>query len=173
MAEKLYFIIGGERSGKSRFATELAEGLTSEPCYVATARIWDEEFRHRVQRHTAERGPKWTTFEEDKRISSLPLEGKVALIDCVTLWLTNYFVDNENDVRRSLEQAKAEFTRLAEKEATLIVVSNEIGMGGHATTEVGRKFTELQGWMNQEIARHADVVVLMVSGIHLVVKGAI
>uniref|UniRef100_UPI0025BAE6B7 bifunctional adenosylcobinamide kinase/adenosylcobinamide-phosphate guanylyltransferase n=1 Tax=Flavobacterium sp. TaxID=239 RepID=UPI0025BAE6B7 len=96
----------------------------------------------------------------------------VALIDCVTLWLTNFFIDHKNDVSLSLEEAKKEFLSIAQQEnATLIIVTNEIGMGVHAETHIGRKFTELQGWMNQFLASKADEVVLMVSGIPVKIKG--
>ena len=94
----------------------------------------------------------------------------VVVIDCVTLWLTNYFVDTKNDVETSLKLATKEFDKLLKKQATIIIISNEIGMGVHATTEVGRKFTELQGWMNQHIAKHADKAILMVSGIPIPIK---
>ena len=96
----------------------------------------------------------------------------MAVIDCVTLWLTNFFVDTKNDVELSLELAKTEIDKIANQEnATIIIVSNEIGMGLHADTHIGRKFTELQGWMNQYIAKKSDTVVLMVSGIPVTIKG--
>jgi len=92
-------------------------------------------------------------------------------VDCVTLWLTNFFVDTKNDVELCLEQAKAEFdTLVTQKDATIIIITNEIGMGVHAQTHIGRKFTELQGWMNQYLAKKADEVVLMVSGIPVKIK---
>ena len=94
------------------------------------------------------------------------------MIDCVTLWLTNFFVDTKNDVSLSLDEAKKEFLSIANQEnATLIIVTNEIGMGVHAETHIGRKFTELQGWMNQFLASNANEVVLMVSGIPVKIKG--
>jgi adenosylcobinamide kinase/adenosylcobinamide-phosphate guanylyltransferase len=87
------------------------------------------------------------------------------------LWLTNFFVDTKNDISLCLEQAKFEIDAIVDQEqATIIIVSNEIGMGLHADTAVGRKFTELQGWMNQYIAKKADIVVLMVSGIPVKIK---
>lgn len=168
----IYLITGGERSGKSSYAQNLALQLSVSPIYVATARKWDSDFQNRIDRHQQERDERWTNIEEEKYLSQINFSGKVALIDCVTLWLTNFFVDHKNDVSLSLEEAKKEFLSLANQEnATLIIVTNEIGMGVHAATEIGRKFTELQGWMNQFLASNADEVVLMVSGIPVKIKG--
>ncbi|MCV9934211.1 bifunctional adenosylcobinamide kinase/adenosylcobinamide-phosphate guanylyltransferase [Flavobacterium sp. LS1R47] len=168
----VYLITGGERSGKSGYAQELALQLTNTPMYVATARKWDEDFQNRIDRHQQERDERWTNIEKEKHLSEIDFSGKVALIDCVTLWLTNFFVDTKNDVALSLDEAKAEFLKIANQpDATLIIVTNEIGMGLHADTHVGRKFTELQGWMNQFLAKNADTVVLMVSGIPVTIKG--
>jgi adenosylcobinamide kinase/adenosylcobinamide-phosphate guanylyltransferase len=166
----IYFITGGERSGKSRYAQELALKLSDKPIYIATSRVWDKDFEKRVQRHKNERDERWTSIEEEKQLSKVDLKNKVAVIDCVTLWLTNFYVDTKYNVDVSLKEAKAEFEKLSQVDCTLIIISNEIGMGVHAETEVGRKFVELQGWMNQCIASKADKVILMVSGIPLTIK---
>lgn len=167
----IYLITGGERSGKSSYAQDLALQLSENPMYVATARKWDGDFQKRIDRHQAERDERWINVENEKHLGEIAFSGKVAIIDCVTLWLTNFFVDTENDVALSLEQAKAEFEALAKQEnATVIIITNEIGMGVHAETHIGRKFTELQGWMNQYLAKKADEVVLMVSGIPVKIK---
>lgn len=92
------------------------------------------------------------------------------VIDCVTLWLTNYFTDTESDVQKSLQLAKEEFDKLQQIDSNIIVISNEIGMGLHATSSIGRKFVELQGWMNQYIAQRADKATFMVSGLPLHLK---
>ena len=94
----------------------------------------------------------------------------MAVIDCVTLWCTNYFVEQPK-VSLALEALKQEFDRFTAQDATFIFVTNEIGMGGVSPNEVQRRFTDLQGWMNQYIASKADQVVLMVSGIPVKVKG--
>lgn len=167
----IYLITGGERSGKSSYAQNLALQLTDSPIYVATARKWDADFQNRIDRHQQERDERWTNIEEEKYLSKIDFTQKVALIDCVTLWLTNFFTDHQYDVNLSLEEAKKEFLSIAnQKNATLIIVTNEIGMGVHAETHIGRKFTELQGWMNQFLASNADEVVLMVSGIPVKIK---
>lgn len=168
--KQIILITGGARSGKSKYAERLALTFSPNPVYLATSRIWDEEFRQRVIRHQADRGPEWTNIEEDKELSRHSLSGRVVLIDCVTLWCTNFFFDLDSNVEKSLEAVKEEFERFVKQDATFIFVTNEIGMGGTSENLIQRKFTDLQGWANQYIASRADKVVLMVSGIPLVVK---
>lgn len=170
MDNKIILVTGGQRSGKSRYAQELALSLSPNPVYVATSRIWDEDFRQRVLRHQSDRGPMWTNIEEEKHLGSLSLANRVVVIDCVTLWATNFFFDNNSNIDQSLEELKDEFEQLTQQSATFIFITNEIGMGGHAGNEVQRKFTDMQGWLNQHIASKANEVVLMVSGIALKVK---
>ena len=166
----LTFITGGARSGKSRYAQELALQRSPQPVYVATARIWDADFMERIDRHRMHRGPEWVTLEEEKALSRLPLAGKVAVIDCITLWVTNFFLDTHYNVEACLEACRQELDKLLQQDADLIVVSNEIGMGLHADTEAGRKFTDLHGWINQYIAARANRVIFMISGVPLTVK---
>ena len=161
--KRIILITGGQRSGKSRKAEELALSLSDNPVYVATAHVWDEEFQER-------RGSQWTNIEEETALSRHDMTGRVAVIDCVTLWLTNFFFANDSDTDLSLEQAKAEFDRFTDADATYIFVTNEIGSGGVSDNAVQRKFTDLQGWMNQYIASCADEVILMVSGIEVKIK---
>jgi adenosylcobinamide kinase/adenosylcobinamide-phosphate guanylyltransferase len=166
----MIFITGGARSGKSRYAQELALQWSAHPVYVATARQWDDDFRQRVRRHQQERDERWGNIEEEKKIGSLPLEGKVAVIDCVTLWITNFFADLGQDIDACLEACKKEIEELIRQDGTFLIISNEIGMGLHADTEAGRKFIDLQGWVNQYIAARADSVIFMVSGVPLTIK---
>jgi len=169
MAE-ITFITGGQRSGKSSFAQRLAEEQSEVPIYLATAHIWDDDFKQRVARHQADRGEQWQTIEEEFLLSKHNFTGKTVLLDCVTLWLTNIFYKNKNDVEQSLEIAKQEWDKLIQQNFKLIVVSNELGMGVHPENELARKFADLQGWMNQYIAKTADTVLLMVSGIPVKIK---
>lgn len=171
MERKITLVTGGQRSGKSSYAQRLALSLTPHPVYMATSRIWDDEFRKRVERHQRDRGPEWTNIEEEKFLSRHDVTGRVIVIDCVTLWSTNFFFDNNSDVELSLALLKEEFTQFTRQQAHFIFVTNEIGLGGVATDEIQRKFTDLQGWFNQYIARQADQVVLMVSGIPVKIKG--
>ena len=190
--KKIILITGGQRSGKSTKAEELALSLSSNPVYLATAHVWDDEFRLRVQKHQERRGPEWTNIEEEIQLSKHNLEGRVVVIDCVTLWLTNLIsIEHETFLaepsgraeqnilgkakRQSraelyLAQAKAEFDAFTAPDATYIFVTNEIGSGGTSTNALQRRFTDLQGWMNQYIAQRADEVILMVSGIPVKIK---
>ncbi|MBQ6201311.1 MAG: bifunctional adenosylcobinamide kinase/adenosylcobinamide-phosphate guanylyltransferase [Prevotella sp.] len=198
--KRIILITGGQRSGKSSKAEELALSLSENPVYLATAHIWDEEFRERVRRHQERRGPQWTNIEEETALSKHDMTGRVVVIDCVTLWLTNILYSEELRVKSeefataqdgeadssakgtavansslftlnsSLKLAKAEFDKFTEAEATYIFVTNEIGSGGVSDNALQRKFTDLQGWMNQYIAQKADEVILMVSGLPIVIK---
>ena len=168
--KKIILITGGQRSGKSTKAEELALQLSDNPVYLATAHIWDEEFRIRVQKHKERRGPQWTNIEEEINLSKHDVTGRVVVIDCITLWLTNIFYQADSEVDKSLEAAKKEFDAFTQHDATYIFVTNEIGLGGVSTNQLQRKFTDLQGWMNQYVAQKADEVILMVSGIPVKVK---
>lgn len=166
----IYFITGGERSGKTSYALNLALELTHDPVYLATARKWDEDFEKRVERHQAERSERWENWEVEKEIGKLDVTGRVVVMDCVTLWLTNWFMDLEQDIEACLQHAKHELTQLFSQDGTLIIISNEIGMGVHAESHMGRKFVELQGWTNQFIAKQADKASFIVSGLPLHLK---
>ncbi|REH48867.1 adenosylcobinamide kinase /adenosylcobinamide-phosphate guanylyltransferase [Tenacibaculum gallaicum] len=166
----IHYISGGERSGKSSYAQKLAESLSDTPIYLATSRIWDEDFQQRVDRHVSDRDERWTTVEEEKWLSNVISEKQTVVVDCVTLWLTNFFVDTKYDIEKALEIAKEELNKLVEIDANIIIISNEIGMGLHANSESGRKFTQLQGWTNQHIAKLADKATFMVSGLPLTLK---
>jgi adenosylcobinamide kinase/adenosylcobinamide-phosphate guanylyltransferase len=91
--KRIVLVTGGQRSGKSSYAQQLALSLSSQPVYLATSRVWDDEFRQRVLRHQADRGPEWINIEEEKYLSHCHLEGHVVVIDCITLWCTNFFFD--------------------------------------------------------------------------------
>lgn len=186
LKKRIILITGGQRSGKSRHAEELALSLSANPVYLATAHIWDEEFRERVRIHQQRRGPQWTNIEEERHLSRHDLTGRVVVIDCVTLWLTNlitpeipeYPENPETPENPSfpaptatiLAAAKAEFDAFTARDATYIFVTNEIGSGGVSPNALQRRFTDLEGWMNQYIAARADEVILMVSGIAVKIK---
>ena len=172
----IIMITGGQRSGKSEYAEQLALRLSSNPVYLATAHVWDEEFRERVERHKARRGACWTNIEEELHLSRHSLSHRVVLVDCITLWCTNFLYqaqdeDTMPDVNKVLEKVKQEFDLLTSQDATFIFVTNEIGSGGVSTNALQRRFTDLQGWMNQYVASKASTVILMVSGIPVTIKG--
>ena len=166
---RIILITGGQRSGKSQEAEKLALSMSPTPVYMATAHIWDEEFRRRVEIHQQRRGSQWTNIEEERWLSHHNVEGRVVLIDCITLWLTNFFFETQ-DAEQTLTEVKAEFDRFTSQDATFIFVTNEIGSGGVSDNAVQRHFTDLEGWMNQYVAQKADEVILMVSGIPVKIK---
>lgn len=166
---KIILVTGGQRSGKSSYAENLALNLSPNPVYMATAHIWDDEFRQRVIKHQERRGPEWSNIEEEKFLSMHDVSGRVALVDCLTLWSTNFFFE-ENDVNKCLKLITDEFDRFIQQDATFIFVTNEIGLGGTPANQVQRSFTDLLGWVNQHVAAVADQVVLMVSGIPVTIK---
>lgn len=167
--KKITLITGGQRSGKSRYAEQLALSLSTRPVYMATAHIWDEEFRKRVEIHQQTRGSQWETIEEEQELSRHNLAGRVVVIDCITLWCTNFFYKLQ-DTEKALAALKAEFDKFTNQDATFIFVTNEIGCGGVSDNDVQRRFTDLQGWTNQYVAQKADEVILMVSGIPVKIK---
>ena len=169
---RIILITGGQRSGKSTHAEQLALELSPNPVYVATAHIWDDEFRQRVIRHQERRGPQWTNIEEEMHLSRHQVEGRVVLVDCLTLWSTNFFFLNgeEQLVQQTVDAVCAEFDRFVSQDATFIFVTNEIGLGGTSASDVQRHFTDVLGWVNQHVAAVADEVILMVSGIPMKVK---
>lgn len=168
--KKITLITGGQRSGKSRYAQEMALSLSKSPVYMATSRIWDQEHKKRIERHKANRGAEWENIEEEKILSKHNLAGKTVLIECVTLWATNYFFDLQSNEELAFEQLKVEFDELTRQDANFIFVTNEIGMGEISVNEVQRRFADLQGWLNQYIAAKSDEVYLMVSGIAVKIK---
>lgn len=173
--KKIILITGGQRSGKSTYAEQLVLSLSDTPVYMATAHIWDDEFRDRVRRHQERRGPQWTNIEEEKFLSTHNINGRVVLIDCCTLWATNFFFESVSDdtlpdVDNTLIKIKQEFDNFTQQNATFVFVTNEIGLGGVSPNAVQRRFADLLGWLNQYIASKADKVVLMVSGIPIKIK---
>lgn len=144
--------------------------MDARPVYVATARIFDDEFRERVRRHRERRGSEWTNIERPSGLDALDLTGRTVLVDCVTLWATNLFFEEGEEAGRAFGRFCREFDGLVAHEATYIFVTNEIGWGGVAENALQRRFTDLQGSINQYIAAKADRVELLVSGIPIAIK---
>ena len=174
--KKIILITGGQRSGKSQYAERLALKLSENPVYLATAHIWDEEFRNRVRIHQQRRGQQWTNIEEEKLLSKHDITGRVAVVDCITLWCTNFFFNREKaeweqpSVDDALKEIKAEFDKFTQQDAIFIFVTNEIGSGGVSDNAIQRRFTDLEGWTNQYVASKADDVIVMISGIPVKIK---
>jgi adenosylcobinamide kinase / adenosylcobinamide-phosphate guanylyltransferase len=163
-------VLGGARSGKSRYAESLITALPSPWIYLATAEARDAEMAERIARHRAERGERWETIEVPhhlaQAVTTAPPTNPL-LIDCLTLWLSNRVLadaDVASDTRE-LESA------LARRPGPIVLVSNEVGSGIVPDNALARRFRDLQGQLNQSIAARADRVVLLVAGLPLIVKG--
>jgi adenosyl cobinamide kinase/adenosyl cobinamide phosphate guanylyltransferase len=166
---KLTLVLGGARSGKSRYAESLIAALPPPWLYMATAEAGDAEMAARIEAHRARRGPQWRTIEAPRGLAAaLQRSGdRPVLVDCLTLWLSNLMlagVDIEAETAH-LERALAAAT------APVVLVANEVGYGIVPEHPLGRKFRDLQGLLNQRIAGRADRVVLVVAGLPLAVKG--
>jgi adenosylcobinamide kinase/adenosylcobinamide-phosphate guanylyltransferase len=172
----LSLVIGGARSGKSRFAQSLcANG--ARVVYVATARPDDDEMARRIQRHRNSRPSHWLTIEEPVAIAHAVEHHSTAcdvlLLDCLTLWLSNFCWEHRTELEGAIEQAAfSEVARLAPAAASshLIVVTNEVGCGLVPEDPVGRLFRDLQGFVNQQVACSADWVYHVVAGIAVPIK---
>jgi len=167
------FVLGGARSGKSRFALE-SQPATARVTVVATAQAGDADMAARIARHRAERPRAWRTVEEPydlvARVRDACADADAVLVDCLTLWVSNLMLRGDADawiVKQAAELAEL----LPTVSAALTLVSNEVGEGVHPATEDGRRFRDLLGAVNQRIAAAAARVVFMVAGLPLVVKG--
>ena len=171
----LTLITGGQRSGKSEMAERLALDLSDCPVYLATATVapGDSEMERRVAAHKARRGPQWTSVEEPLSPSAHAglLAGRTVLVDCLTLWATNLFFDCGDDDAAAFDSFAHELDALLDAGCdNLILVTNEIGLGGISPNAMQRRFTDLQGRVNRLAAEKADNVYFMISGIPLKIK---
>jgi len=174
MDRKLIFITGGCRSGKSRYALDYANQHFHKKLYLATCKALDEEMVRRVESHKRQRGPEWLTIEEPIEIVDQIrrcAEGvEVVLLDCLTLWLSNLLLRGDNDTK-IFEETDRLIHVFREKRMSILIVSNEVGMGIVPVDPLGRRFRDLSGMANQKLAEMSDVVILMISGIPLFLKG--
>ncbi|WP_321297835.1 bifunctional adenosylcobinamide kinase/adenosylcobinamide-phosphate guanylyltransferase [Marinifilum fragile] len=169
----IHLITGGQRSGKSEFAEKLILGKTSNPVYMATSRVWDDNHRKRIEAHKTRRGPQWTNIEEEKFLSKHDVNNRVILLDCITLWLNNFFFDNGEDDDKTIAQAKEELDKIFSQDSDWIIVTNELGLGGHPGNEMAMRFNDIQGTINQYIAAKADIVSMVISGIPIEIKNTL
>ena len=168
--KRIMLITGGQRSGKSSYAQKLALSLNENPVFLATSAVWDEEHRQRIERHKRDRGAEWTNIEELKDLQKINVNHRVVVIDCVTLWSTNFFHESNGDLEYSLAAITERFDSFIKQDAVFIFVTNELGSGGTSENDLQRRFTDLLGWVNQYIASQSDEVILMVSGIPIKIK---
>jgi adenosylcobinamide kinase / adenosylcobinamide-phosphate guanylyltransferase len=161
------FVLGGARSGKSRFAEGLAPA-EGERTYIATAEAFDDELKARIAQHKVERGEAWTTIEAplDLVTALQTATGSFVLIDCVTIWLGNLMF-REKDVR---SEVAALCDALAATRARVVLVSNEVGFGIVPENALARRFRDEQGFANQRLAACADKVFLVAAGLPLRLK---
>jgi adenosylcobinamide kinase/adenosylcobinamide-phosphate guanylyltransferase len=169
----IHLITGGQRSGKSEYAEKLILSTTDNPVYLATSRVWDDNHRKRIEAHKARRGSQWTNIEEEKYLSKHMFEDRVILLDCITLWLNNFFFDNGDDDEKTLADAKSELDKILDHNCDWIIVTNELGLGGHPGNKMAMRFNDIQGSINQYIAQKADVVTMVISGIPLEIKNTL
>jgi adenosylcobinamide kinase / adenosylcobinamide-phosphate guanylyltransferase len=175
MNKELVLILGGVRSGKSRYAQQLASDIGNRVLFLATAEAGDDEMKRRIARHKSSRPESWRTIEEQMDIAGAlrknDARADAVIIDCVTVWLSNLLMHNE---KLSEKEMTAEIDRLIDTyeqlDATYIIVSGEVGMGIVPEHPLGRVFRDYLGLANQRLAGKADRVVLMVAGIAVDVK---
>jgi adenosylcobinamide kinase / adenosylcobinamide-phosphate guanylyltransferase len=170
-APKITLVLGGARSGKSRYAEGLIAALPPPWVYVATAGAHDHEMAARIRAHRARRGPSWRTIEAPRDLLAALADCRSGpvLIDCLTLWLSNLMLA-EGDIDSEIENLQR---LLAALTAPVVLVANEVGSGIVPEFPLGRKFRDWQGTLNQRIAARADRVVLMVAGLPLALKGTL
>ena len=165
-------VLGGARSGKTAFAESLAMRSGSKPVYLATAEALDAEMRERVASHQRGRGERFATIEEPIALSDALLvaarEHDVILIDCLTLWITNLLIANQ-DVAMAVSELGATLVQL--KTARVIMVSNEVGLGIVPDNAMARTFRDLAGSAHQRLAEVCDDVYFVVAGLPLTLKG--
>jgi adenosylcobinamide kinase/adenosylcobinamide-phosphate guanylyltransferase len=168
---RLTLVLGGARSGKSRYAEGLIMALPPPWIYVATAQAGDAEMTERIATHRAQRGAGWQVIEAPhdlvRALAAAPARAPV-LIDCLTIWLSNCMLANA-DVAAEIGRLEEALDRHA---SPVVLVSNEVGFGIVPDNALARRFRDLQGRLNQRIAARADRVALVVAGLPLMVKGS-
>jgi adenosylcobinamide kinase/adenosylcobinamide-phosphate guanylyltransferase len=166
----LLFVLGGARSGKSRYAQARAEASGLSRLYVATAEALDDEMTERIARHRADRDESWTTIEAPYDLAAVLAretdETRVVLVDCLTLWLTNILIAE----RAIEEETDGLLAALATAKGPVMLVSNEVGLGLVPETALGRRFRDEAGRLNQKVAALAGEVQFLAAGLNLRLK---
>ena len=172
MLPKLTLVLGGAASGKTAWAERLVLGSGSEAVYLATAQAWDQEMQDKIDRHRAARGDGWRTLEAPLDLVPALREtdkGQAMLLDCATLWLSNIILA-ERDPEAQTDGLLGALTLC---QAPVVVVSNEVGAGIVPDNALARRFRQAQGELNQRLAAQAELVVAVMAGLPLVLKGQI
>ena len=167
-------VLGGVRSGKSRYAQQLAE-QSRRVVFVATAKACDDEMRAKIERHREDRPAEWLTVEEPLELTAVltqhELDCDVILVDCLTIFAANLLEAKDDDSGAMEGRIEALCEALQMARCSVVLVSNEVGSGVHPSHALGRRYRDLLGEINQRVARVADDVVLMVAGLPLALKG--
>jgi adenosylcobinamide kinase/adenosylcobinamide-phosphate guanylyltransferase len=175
MNHRLIFVIGGARSGKSQFAQDLAHSLKGRKVFIATAEALDDEMRQRIASHRRARPSGWDTVEEPRHLGQAVQECAgtydILLIDCLTLWISNLLTNNPLPETEIGQEIKSLINSCKTESSTVIIVSNEVGMGIVPVDSLTRLYRDIVGRANQDIASEADEVYLVVSGIPVQIKG--
>ena len=164
VAGQITFVLGGARSGKSRYAEALIAAQPPPWRYVATAQAFDDEMRARIAEHRARRDAQWDTVEAPLDLPGALAVAAPVLVDCLTLWTTNLLL-----AERALDWP-ALLAALDARTAATVLVSNEVGLGIVPDNALARRFRDMAGLLHQQVAARADRVVLMVAGIPMGVK---
>ena len=169
-------VLGGVRSGKSRWAQEFASRF-ERVAYVATAQACDDEMRQKIRRHQDDRPKHWQTFEEPLElaqvIESHAAKFDILLVDCLTVFVANLLEADESDPKSLETRVEGLIMTLGTTTVPIVLVSNEVGSGVVPPYPAGRKYRDALGELNQRIAAIADNVVLLVAGLPLALKGNI
>lgn len=170
MLPKLTLVLGGAASGKTAWAERLVLGSGCDPVYLATAQAWDLEMQDKIDRHRKQRGERWHTVEAPlDPVPALTMagNGQAVLLDCATLWLSNIMLAERDPETQTDGLLRA----LALCPAPVVVVSNEVGAGIVPDNALARRFRQAQGELNQKLAAEAGLVVAVMAGLPLVLKG--
>ena len=173
----LILVLGGARAGKSSYALQLAaerERVSgSKVCFIATAQALDEDMATRIERHRAERPSQWLTIEEPYEIDEAlrRTDARIVIVDCLTLLVSNWLLRDELECEQKLNDLIESLISSARlRDQTVICVSNEVGLGLVPDTPMGRRYRDLLGRVNQQLAQAADEVYLLVAGLPLRLK---
>ncbi|MBO9695382.1 MAG: bifunctional adenosylcobinamide kinase/adenosylcobinamide-phosphate guanylyltransferase [Sphingopyxis sp.] len=170
MSGSSLFVLGGARSGKSRYAQARAEAAGGHPVFVATAEAFDDEMRARIAHHQADRDARWRTVEAPRdlpaALDALNGDDALVLVDCLTLWVSNLLLANADIPRASRQLCDA----ISRFDGTLILVANEVGLGIVPDNALARAFRDAAGLLNQSVAATAREVVLLTAGLPLTLK---
>ncbi len=168
----IHLVIGGQRSGKSAYTEKLASNSIKKVVYVATATIGDDEMRKRIEHHQNSRPQDWLLIEEPFNLSEVIKQhsrrNNILIIECMTLWLTNWLCTN--DIESWADEKQTFIDSLITSQSDVIIVSNEVGSGIVPMGELSRDFVDQAGWLNQALTQVADKATLVVAGCPLVLK---